>query len=168
MNGWNEPELFPTLIKLVNYLSSSPSQRLTDPLQFLCPARPTALLSWLYSTLVHSFHSTRVWWGQGLRLLQKSYLSAIKQTHHLKSKCNLVLTNVLTTHLNPLLRLNESEWNVELPTSTGRPQKNGVEILVLPFTSCLPFCKWFHSLSLNFLICKVGVIIPALQDCCED
>lgn len=53
--------------------------------------------------------------------------------------------------------LNKSEWNVELPTRTRKPQKNGVEILVLPFTSCLHFCKWFHSLSLNFFIRKVGV-----------
>ena len=46
MDEMSQRTSFPhSFVKLVNCLSSSPSQRLTDPLQSLCPAWPTALLS---------------------------------------------------------------------------------------------------------------------------
>lgn len=127
INEWMKwTRTFPhSFIKLVNCLRSSPSRRLTDPLQSLCPAWPIALLSWLYSTLMHSFHSTTVWWDQRLKLLQKSYLSAIKQTQHLKSKFKLVLSNVLMTHLNQLLRLNERQLRAKQEwTKCGAPNRD--------------------------------------------
>lgn len=73
-----------------------------------------ALLNWLYSALTHSFHSRRVWWGQGIRPLWKSYLFATKEACHLKRKFNLVLSNILMTHPNQLLRLNEQQLRAKI------------------------------------------------------